>query len=142
LVCITINLYSFILYILNILKKKFIKKKLLPGDKFGRYFKHSPTTLPTALIRWHLTVAATFTDEFTDGYIRSVCHTLTDSVTDENLLSVNHDITDGIKICQYISSGKFFFRLANSVCKTIGKLFFCFTDGYSDEMRNHRRKKS
>ena len=53
-------------------------------DEFGRYFKHSLTELPMELIRRHLTVAATFTNEFTDGYIRSVCHTLTDSVTDGN----------------------------------------------------------
>jgi hypothetical protein len=43
---------------------------------------YSPTDLPTELIRRHLTVAATLTDEFTDGYIRSVFHTLTDSFTD------------------------------------------------------------
>jgi hypothetical protein len=97
LVFITINLYSFILYILN----NFFKKNLenitkgftdeinssafpthLQTDIFGRYFKHSPTALPTDLIRRHLTVAATLTDEFTDGYIRSVFHTLTDRFTD------------------------------------------------------------
>ena len=33
-------------------------------------------------IRRHLTVAATFTDAFTDGYIRFVFHTLTDSFTE------------------------------------------------------------
>jgi hypothetical protein len=54
----------------------------LQADIFGWYFKHSPTTLPTDLIRRHLTVVATFTDEFTDGYIRSVFHTLTDRFTD------------------------------------------------------------
>jgi len=57
-------------------------RRILPTDSFGRYFKHSPTDLPTELIRRHLTVAATLTDEFTDGYIRSVFHTLTDSFTD------------------------------------------------------------
>jgi len=34
------------------------------------------------LIRRHLTIAATSTDEFTDGYIRSVFHTLTDRFID------------------------------------------------------------
>jgi len=51
-------------------------------DSFDRYFKHSPTDLPMELIHQHLTVAATLTEEFTDGYIRSVFHTLTNSFTD------------------------------------------------------------
>jgi hypothetical protein len=51
-------------------------------DEFGRYFKHSSTDLPTELIRRHLTVAATSTDEFTNGYIRSVFHTLTNGFID------------------------------------------------------------
>jgi hypothetical protein len=55
---------------------------ILPTDSFGRYFKHSPTELPTKLIRLHLTVAATLTDEFTNGYIQSVFHTLIDRFTD------------------------------------------------------------
>jgi hypothetical protein len=37
-------------------------------DEFGRYFKLSPTDL----IRRHLTIASTSTDEFTDGNIPSV----------------------------------------------------------------------
>jgi hypothetical protein len=41
-------------------------------DEFGRYFKLSPTDVPTDLIRRHLTVASTSTDEFTDGNIPSV----------------------------------------------------------------------
>jgi hypothetical protein len=32
-----------------------------------------------------------------------------------------------MKIRRYISSGKLFFWRANSVCKTIGKWFFCFS---------------
>jgi hypothetical protein len=87
LVCITINLYSFILYILNNFLKTNLEKKLLPRilltDLFSRYFKHSPTELPTELICQHLTVAATLTDEFIGGYIRSVFHTLTDRFTDD-----------------------------------------------------------
>jgi hypothetical protein len=57
LVFITINLYSFILYILNNFLKTNLEKLL-------------PRVLPMELIRRHLTVA--FTDVFTDGYIRSV----------------------------------------------------------------------
>jgi len=52
-------------------------------DIFGRYFKHSLTALPTDLIRLHLTVPTTLTDEFTDGYIQSVFQTLTDNFTDD-----------------------------------------------------------
>jgi len=89
-------------------------------DIFGRYFKHSPTDLPTELIRRHLAVAATRTDEYTDGYIRSVFHTLTDRLTDGYFPSVNHNITDGIQLRRHISSGNLFL-CANSVCKTIGK---------------------
>jgi len=44
------------------------------------------------LIRRHLTVASTITDEFTDGHIMSVLHTLTDRFTDGYCPSVNHNI--------------------------------------------------
>jgi len=81
LVCITINLYSFILYILNNFLKKTTTKDFTDGF-MRRYYKNSPTDLPTELIRRHLTVAATLTDKFTDGYIRSVFHTLTDNFID------------------------------------------------------------
>ena len=80
-VCITINLYSFILYILNnFLKTKLRKKilpRILPTDEFGRNFKTSPTDV----IRRPLTVASTRTDAFPDGHIRSVFHTFTDRFT-------------------------------------------------------------
>ena len=69
-VFITINLYNFILCILNNFLKTNLEKKLLQR------------VLPTEWIRRHLQVAATFTDAFIDGYIRSVFHTLTDSFTD------------------------------------------------------------
>ena len=85
-VCITINLYSFILYILNnFLKTKLRKKilsRILPTDEFGRNFKTSPTDLSTDVIRRPLTVASTRTDAFPDGHIQSVFHTLTDRFTD------------------------------------------------------------
>ena len=78
----TINLYSFILYILNnFLKTKLRKKilpRILPTDEFGRNFKTSPTDV----IRRTLTVASTRTDAFPDGHILSVFHTLTDRFTD------------------------------------------------------------
>jgi hypothetical protein len=111
-------------------------------DIFGRYFKHSPTELPTELICRHLAVAATRTDEYTNGYIRSVFHILTDRLTDSYVSSVSHNITDGIQIRRYISSGNLFFWRANSVSKTIGKWFFCFSDRYSDGRGNHRREES
>jgi len=57
-------------------------------DEFGRYFKHSPTDLPTELIRRNFTVASTGTDEFIDGQIWSVFHTLTNVITDGYLPSV------------------------------------------------------
>jgi hypothetical protein len=84
-------------------------------DEFGRYFKHSPTDLPTKLIRRHLTVVATSTDKFTNGYIRLVFHTLTDGFTGGYFSSVNHNISDEMKICRYISSGNLFF-LARKFC--------------------------
>jgi len=67
LVFITINLYNFILYILNNFFKKIYKKLL-------------PRVLLTEWIRWHLTVA--FTNAFTDRHIQSVFQTLTNSFTD------------------------------------------------------------
>jgi predicted choloylglycine hydrolase len=68
-----------------------------------------------------LTVAATITDEFTDGYIQSVFQTLTDKFTNGMYLSVNHDKNPSV----YFKRETFFWR-ANSVCKTIGKFFFVF----------------
>jgi len=129
LVFITINLYNFILYILNNFLKTNLEKTIYKGFYrrnesvgiwqyhssthlqtaiFGRYFKHSPTALPTDLICRHLTVAATLTDEFTDEYIWSVSQTLTDKVTDGMYPSVKHDITDGIKSVGIFQAGNFF----------------------------------
>ena len=82
----TINLYSFILYILNNFLKTKLRKKILPRilpmDEFGWNFKTSPTDLPTDVIRRPLTVASTRTDAFPDGHIRSVFYTLTNGFTD------------------------------------------------------------
>jgi hypothetical protein len=57
-------------------------------DEFGRYFKLSPTELPTELIRRYLTVASTSTDECTDGINPSVFHTFTDRCNDGYFPSV------------------------------------------------------
>jgi hypothetical protein len=78
------------------------------------------------LIRRHLTVAATLTDEFTDEYIQSVFHTLTDRFTDGKQPLVNHDITDGIKIHRYISSGNLFFGVQIPSVKPSVNGFFVF----------------
>ena len=95
---------------------------------------HSPTNLPKDIIRRYLTVPATMTDEFTDGYLRSVFQTLTDKFTDGMHPSVCHTITDGINPSVYFKRETFFWR-AISVCKTIGKCFFYFSDRYSEERK-------
>jgi hypothetical protein len=74
------------------------------------------------------------TDEFTDGYLRSVFQTLTDKFTDGMHPSVCHTITDGINPSVYFKRETFFWR-AISVCKTIGKCFFYFSDRYSEERK-------
>jgi hypothetical protein len=95
-----------------------------------------------------LTVAATITDEFTDGYIRSVFQTLTDKYTDGTYPSVNHDITDGIKIRRYISSGNLFFcAQILSVKLSANGFFFLPNDiatewGIIDERKAYRRNPS
>ena len=157
-VFITINLYNFILYILNNFLKTNLGKTITKGFTDGM----NPSAFDS-----------TFTDAFTDGYIRSVFHTLTDNFTDRLnpsafdssfhnyrrlyrwIYSVGISNTHQLyqqylavgksryhrrnKIRRYISSGKLFFWRANSVCITIGKWFFCFSDRYSDGMGNHRR---
>jgi len=141
LVFITINLYNFILCILNNFLKTYLKI-IIEGFTGGIYpsafdsschshqricrriylvgISHSPTTLLTDLIRRFLTVLATMIDECTDGYLRLVFQTLTDNFTDGMYPSVCHTITD-VGIFQ---AGNFFFCRAISVCKTIGKCFF------------------
>jgi len=70
---------------------------------------HSPTTLLTNLIRQYLTVPTTMTDEFTDGYLRSIFQTLIDNFTDGMNPSVCHTITDGINPLVYFKQETFFF---------------------------------
>jgi hypothetical protein len=88
-----------------------------------------------------LTVATTLTDDFTDGYIRSV---FTDRVTDGLYPSVTHDITDGIKICRYISRGNLFFGAQILSVKPSANGFFVFpTDiatewGITDERKGDK----
>jgi len=74
---------------------------------------HSPTTLPTELIRRYFTVPATTTDEFTDGYLRSVFQTFTDNCTDGFNPSVCHIITDELKSVGIFQAGNFFFLAHN-----------------------------
>ena len=51
------------------------------------------------LIRWHLTVVATITDDFTNGYIRSVFHTFTDRFSTDlirrHFATITNEFTDG-----------------------------------------------
>jgi hypothetical protein len=90
---------------------------------------------------WIWVVPATITDECTDGYLWSVFQTLTDNFTDGIHPSVCHTITDGINPSAYFKRETFFWR-AISICKTISKCFFYFSDKYSDELWYYRRKES
>jgi hypothetical protein len=85
-------------------------------------------------------VPNTITDEFTDGYLRSVFQTLTDKFTDGMNPLVCYNITDGINPSVYFKRESFFWR-AISVCKTLANVFFIFpidiaTDyGITDERK-------
>ena len=159
---IAINLYNFILCILNNFLKTYLKiitegftDGIYPSAFDSSCHRHrriyrriysvsitdSPTTLPTDLIHRYFTVPTTITDEFTDGYLRSVFQTLTDKFTDGMNPSVCYTITDGINPSVYFKRESFFWR-AISVCKTIGKCFFYFSDRYSDGLWYYRRKES
>jgi len=158
LVFITINLFNFILCFLNNFFWTNLEKNTITDEMNPSAFD------------------STFTNAFTDGYIRSVFHTLIDKITDKlnpsafdsschyyrrlyrRMYSVGISNTHWQIYRQYIAVGKSwyhrrifmtvyfkrenFFWCANSVCKTIGKWFFCFSDRYSDGMRNHRRRES
>jgi len=161
LVFITINLYNFILCILNNFLKTYLKI-ITEGFTDGIYpsafdsschshqqiyrriysvgIMDSPTIFPTALIRRYFTVPATMTNKCTDGYLRSVFQTFTDNFTDGCNPSVCNTITDGINLSVYFKPETFFWR-AISVCKTIGKCFF-FADWYSDGIWYYRWKES
>ena len=139
-VFITINLYNFILCILNNFLKTYLKI-ITEGFTDGIYpsafdsschnhrrlyrriywvdISHSPTDL----ICRYLTVPATMTDECTDRYLWSVFQTLTDNFIDGMYPSVCHTITDGINPLVYLKREIFFWRTI-FVCKTIGKCFF------------------
>jgi hypothetical protein len=86
---------------------------------------HSPTNLPTDLIRRYLTVPATMTDECKDRYLRSVFQTLIDNFIDSMNLLVCHTIIDEINLSIYFKRETFFWG-AISVYKTIDKFFFIF----------------
>jgi len=130
LVFITIDLYNFILCILNNFLKTYLKI-ITEGFTDGIYqsafdssyhshrriyrqiysvgILYPPRTLPTDLICRYLTVPATMTDECTDGYLRSVFQTLTDNFTDGIYPSICHTITDGINPSVYFKHETFFF---------------------------------
>jgi hypothetical protein len=126
LVFITINLYNFILCILNNFLKTYLKI-ITEGFTDGIYPSafdsscHSHRRIyrqiysvgimhsPTELIRRHLTVPATMTDECTEEYLRSVFQTLTNNFTDGIHPSVCHTITDGINLSVYFKRETFFF---------------------------------
>jgi hypothetical protein len=153
LVFITINLYNFILCILNNFLKTYLKI-ITKGFTDGIYpsafdsschshrriyrwiysvgISHSPTTLPTDLICQYLTVPAIMTDECTDGYLRSVFQTLTDNFTDGMCTVGKSHYHRRDKSIGIFQAGNFFFWHATSVCKTIGKCFFYVADRYSD----------
>jgi len=85
----TINLYNFILCILNNFLKTYLKiitdgftDRLYPSA-FDREREMSiiPMNLQTKLVRRHFTVVATITDEYTDEYLWSVFHIITDEIS-------------------------------------------------------------
>jgi len=73
-----------------------------------------------------LTVAATLTDEFTDGYIWSISQTLTDKFTDGMDPSVKHDITNGFYFVGIFQVGNFFFGAQIPSEKPSANGFFVF----------------
>ena len=126
---ITINLYNFILCILNNFLKTYLKiitegftDGIYPSAFDSSCHRHrrlyrriysvgiiaSPTTLPMDLIRRYFRVPATITDEFTEGYFRSVFLTLIDKFTHGITPSVCHTITDGINSSVYFKRETFF----------------------------------
>jgi len=145
---ITINLYNFILCILNNFFKNILKiitegftdviylsafdsschsHRRIYRRIYSVGIRDLPTTLPIDLSRRSFTLLATTIDEFTDGDLRSVFQTFTDNFTDGFKPSVCHTITDGLKSVGIFQAGNcFFFLRTISVCKIIGNFFFYF----------------
>jgi hypothetical protein len=96
------------------------------------------------LIRRYFTVPATMTDEYTDGYLRSVFQTFTDNVTNGMNPLVCHTITDGINPLVYFKRETFFCEQFPLV-KPSANVFFIFpTDiamecGITNERKAERR---
>jgi hypothetical protein len=162
LVFITINLYNFILCILNNFLKTYLKI-ITEGFTDGIYpsafdsschshrwiFKriyligiiHSTTNLLTDLIRRYLTIPTTMTDKCTDGYLRSVFQTLTDKFIDGMHPSVCHTITDRINPLIYFKRETFFLGAQFPFVKPSANVCFIFlrdiaTDsGITDERK-------
>ena len=80
-------------------------------------------------------VAATNTDEFTDGFIRSVFQKLTDIFTDGTWPLVNHDITDEIKSIGIFQAGNFFFCAQIPSVKPLANGFFVFLTDIATKYR-------
>ena len=146
-VFITINLYNFILCILNNFLKTYLKI-ITKGFTDGIYpsafdsschnhrriyrriysvgISHSPTTLPKDLICRYWTVPATMIGECTDRYLRSVFQTLSDKFTDGMYPSVCQTITDGINPSVYFKRETFFFGVQFPSVKPSANVFlFC-----------------
>jgi len=129
LVFININLYNFILYILNNFLKTNLEKTITKGFTDGM----NPSAFDS-----------TFTDAFTDGYIRSVFHTLTDRITDglkpsafdsschnyrrlyRRIYSVGISNTHWQIYRRYVAVGKSWYHRRNKIRRYISsrKLFF------------------
>jgi hypothetical protein len=132
---------------------------VLPTEWIRRHLKVAFTDAFTD--RYIRSVFQTLTDSFTDGLnpsaFDSSCHTYRRIY--RRIYSVGISNTHRQIYRRYVAVGKSryhwrnknpsvyfkretFFLLANSVCKTIGKWFFCFSDRYSDGMGNHRWRES
>jgi hypothetical protein len=161
LVFITINLYNFILCILNNFLKTNLKiitegftdgiyssafdsschsHRLIYRRIYSVGVRDSPTNLLTDVIHRYFTVPATMTDECTDGYLRSIFQTFTDNFTDGFNPSVYHTITDGINPLVYFKREFFFFGTQFSFVKPSANVFFLSTDivmeyGITDERK-------
>jgi hypothetical protein len=143
----TINLYNFILCILNNFLKTYLKiitegftDEIYPSafdsscHSHRRIYRriysvsniHSPTTLPTDIICRSFTVPATMTDECTNIYFQSVFQTFTDNFTDGLNPLVCHTITDGLNPSVYFKREIYFFGTQFPSVKPSANVFLFF----------------
>jgi len=160
LVFITINLYNFILCILNNFLKTYLKiitegftDEIYPSTFhsnchnhqwiYRRIYSvgiiHSPTTLLTDVISRSFTVPATMTDECTNGYLRSVFQIFTYRQFESVGMSHYHWRTKSIGVFQ---ARNLFFGAQFPSVKPSANCFFNFPDRYSDELWYYWRKES